>query len=126
VGIVLLRPGAHCDQPASQVASQAQYGRLLEAGVKVWEYQPTMFNAKVITLDGQVAVMGPVNFDSRSLTYDEEVMVVVVDPEVVGALDAQFDADLGRAEEVRPASWEQRHRRQRAMEGVVGYLARRV
>lgn len=126
VSVEVLRPGRHVTSRLSQLASQAQYDELLEAGVKVWSFQPSVLQAKVITVDGTVASIGPANFNSRSLTLDDEVNVVVVDPHVVGVLDSHFDADLGRSQEVDPARWARRGLGQRVAEAGPGFLARHL
>ena len=125
VAVELLRPGGH-GKRLSRLASEAQYDRLLQAGVRVWAFQPTEFLAKTITVDGAVASLGPVNFNSRSLTLDDEVNVVVLDPGVVEVVDAHFEADLDRAEAVDPARWSGRDLAQRAREAMPGFFARRL
>ena len=125
VAVEVLRPGGH-GKRLSRLASEAQYDRLLQAGVRVWAFQPTEFLAKTITVDGAVASLGPVNFNSRSLTLDDEVNVVVLDPGVVEVVDAHFEADLDRAEAVDPARWSGRDLAQRAREAMPGFFARRL
>ncbi len=126
VSVEVLRPGAQATSPLSQLASQAQYDKLLEAGVRVWSFQPSALQAKVITVDGSMGSIGPANFNSRSLTLDDEVNVVVIDPHVVGILDSHFDVDLDRSEEIDPARWARRGLKQRAAEMVPGFLARHL
>ena len=126
VAVELLRPGPHAESRLSQLASEAQYARLLEAGVRVWSYQPTVLQARAVTVDGVVAAMGPINFNSRSLTLDDEVNVVVFDPEVVKVVDDDFEADRERARPVDAASWQSRDRSRRLTEAVPGFLARRL
>jgi len=126
VKVEVLRPGPHARKRLPQVVSRSYYDPLLEAGVRVWEYQPTAFETKVITVDGEVANIGSVDFDAGSLTLNDEVTVVVFDPTVVAVLDEQFDADLERAEPVELADWAGRDRRQRAVEATTGFFARHL
>ncbi len=126
VSIEVLRPGPYVTSRLSQLASQAQYDKLLEAGVRVWSFQPSALQAKVITVDGSLASIGPANFNSRSLTLDDEVNVVVIDRQVASVLDSHFDADLVRAEEIDPSRWSGRGLGQRAAEAGPGFLARRL
>ncbi len=126
VTVDVLRPGPHARKRLSQLVSRSYYAALLAAGVRIWEYQPTALEAKVITVDGEVANVGPVDFDAGSLTLNDEVTVAVFDPSVVAELDDQFDADLKRSEPVIPADWARRDATQRATEATTSFLARRL
>ena len=66
-------PGPHADKRFVQLASEARYRELLDAGVEVWCYQPSMLHAKVMTVDEAVAVVGSANFNQRSTSLDEFV-----------------------------------------------------
>lgn len=122
VDVEVLLPGPHIDKRFVQLASEAQYAGLLEAGVKLWTYQPTMLHAKVMTVDGLVANIGSANFDSRSLVLDDEVNLVVLDPALVGELDRHFDEDLTESEPVEAGDWRDRTLVQRAKEKVAGLV----
>jgi cardiolipin synthase len=87
--------------------------------VKIWNYQPTMLHAKVMTVDGLVANVGSANLNSRSVALDEEINVVVIDPELVHTLDEHFDEDLSRSVAIEPGRWEHRSIAQRGAERVV-------
>ncbi|HEX2064588.1 MAG TPA: phospholipase D-like domain-containing protein [Acidimicrobiales bacterium] len=126
VAVQLLRPGSHAGSRTSQLASRAQYGELLEAGVRIWGFQGSMLNAKVITVDGEVGAVGPFEFKSHSLTFDDVVGVVVFDLDVVGVLDRHFDDDLARSEEISRDRWSERDRVQKLTERPLGFLARRL
>jgi cardiolipin synthase len=125
VAVDVLRPGRQ-QSALSRLASQAQYDRLLRAGVRVWSFQPTAFHVRAVTVDATVASLGAVNFNSRSLTLDDEVNVVVVDHGVARLVDDHFEADLERSAAVDPARWSERDLAQRAKELVPGFLARRL
>lgn len=96
----LLLPGDYQDARLVRYASQTWYEELLEAGVRVYEYQPTMMHVKSVTVDREWAVVGSPNFDSRSFELNFEVAVAVFDRALVRALDASFESDLGRAREI--------------------------
>lgn len=126
VEVDVLLPGPHADKRFVQLASQAQYGALLAAGVRLWSYQMTMLHAKVMTVDRTVASVGSANLTSRSLLLDDEVNVVVFDPDVIGILDGDFDADLHRSRRVDAAAWPDRGLSQRAIEVVAGLAGRHM
>jgi cardiolipin synthase len=73
-----------------------------------------------------VASVGSANFTSRSLLLDDEVNVVVFDPDVVAVLDDHFETDLAASEPVDPAVWPDRSLAQRAMEVVAGLGGRHM
>jgi cardiolipin synthase len=126
VAVDVLLPGPHVDKRFVQLASEAQYAGLLTAGVRLWSYQVSMLHAKVMTVDGLVASVGSANFTGRSLLLDDEVNLVMFDPQVVGALDADFEADLAHATAVDPAGWTERGLAQRALEAVAGLGGRHM
>jgi cardiolipin synthase len=126
VHIRLLRPGPHAGSRLSQLASEAQYETLMEAGVRIFAFQPTALHAKTMSVDGVVAAVGAINFNSRSLTLDDEITFVVADPAVVATLDEQFDADSDRAQAVDRARWNARKPQRKLLESPPGFLARRL
>ena len=69
-----------------------------------------------MTVDGAAANIGSANLNARSARLDEEINVVVMDPDVVGILDVHFDEDLERSVRVAPGSWGGRSLPQRALE----------
>ena len=121
VDVRLLMPGAS-DVPMVRNLSRTGYKRLLRAGVRLWEWGGAMLHAKTMTVDGLVANVGSANFDSRSLVLDDEVNLVVFDPDVVAVLDRHFDDDLARSEPVVPGEWDDRTIVQRAKEAVAGLV----
>jgi cardiolipin synthase len=124
VQIQILLPGSHADKRLVQVAGEARYPELLAHGVELWNFQPTMLHAKVMTIDGVVANIGSANLNSRSTACDEEINVVALDPALARVLDAQFDEDLDRSVRIEEVRWASRPWRQRAVEAVVTPLRR--
>ena len=124
VTVEILLPGPHTDQRACQLAGQYHYTRLLEAGVEIRQYQPTMMHAKIITVDGLAALIGSTNFNRRSMEHDEEVMLAVLDREFTAGLDRDFEADLDRSVPIDPARWKRRATWQRVRETSVWPIRR--
>jgi cardiolipin synthase len=100
VEIEILLPGPHADKRFVQLASHETFAPLLDAGARLWTYQPSMLHAKIMTVDGVVANIGSANLNARSTRLDEEINVVAIDRELTGALDRQFDEDLARSSPV--------------------------
>ncbi|GGQ71802.1 cardiolipin synthase B [Streptomyces flaveolus] len=119
VTVEILLPGPHTDQRACQLAGQYHYARLLDAGVSIRQYQPTMMHAKIITVDGVASLIGSTNFNRRSMDHDEEVMLAVLDEEFTAGLDRDFDADLERSVAIDRARWKRRAGLQRVREAAV-------
>ncbi|HJS27824.1 MAG TPA: phospholipase D-like domain-containing protein [Actinomycetota bacterium] len=126
VKVEILLPGPHGDKRFVQLAGHAVYDRLLEHGVRIWHFQPSMLHAKVMTVDGLVANVGSANFNARSTELDEEINLVALDPDLVRLLDEQFDEDLERSEEIEPGRWEDRSVGRRILEGITKPLRHKM
>jgi cardiolipin synthase len=124
VEVLVLVPGPHIDKEIVRVAGRLAYDELLDAGVRVFEYQPTMLHAKTLAVDGVWASVGSVNFDNRSFQLHDEATLCVQSERFAGELSEQFARDLEASEEIRPARWQGRPDRQRALERMT-QLARR-
>ncbi len=124
VEVDLLVPGPHADKRVSQLTSEGSYERLVDCGVRVWTFQPSMMHAKVMTVDGQAAVVGSSNFNRRSLDHDEEVVLIALDRDLVARLDADLDDDFSRSVEIDLTRWRNRSMPQRALETAVSPLRR--
>ncbi|AWE54922.1 phospholipase D-like domain-containing protein [Streptomyces sp. FB2] len=124
VRVEILLPGPHTDQRACQLAGQQHYTRLLEAGVHIRQYQPTMMHAKIITVDSVAALIGSTNFNRRSMDHDEEVMLAVLDEEFTAELDRDFEADLEKSVEIDLRRWRRRAAAQRVKEAAVTPIRR--
>ncbi|MGW4560941.1 phospholipase D-like domain-containing protein [Streptomyces sp. NPDC004561] len=124
VRVEILLPGPHTDQRACRLAGRHHYTRLLEAGVSIREYQPTMMHAKIITVDSVAALIGSSNFNRRSMDHDEEVMLAVLDEGFTASLDRDYEADLRRSADIDLARWRRRALLQRAREVAVTPIRR--
>ncbi|MDP8958833.1 MAG: phospholipase D-like domain-containing protein [Actinomycetota bacterium] len=119
VEVDVLIPGPHIDKRVCLLAAESEFEPLLEAGVRIWRYQPSMLHAKILTLDGMVACVGSANLNQRSMSLDEELCLVIFDPKVVEILEAHFAEDLERSKGVDPQEWQERGVGQRAKEGAI-------
>ncbi|MFE9773273.1 phosphatidylserine/phosphatidylglycerophosphate/cardiolipin synthase family protein [Streptomyces sp. NPDC005931] len=124
VKVEILLPGPYTDQRACRIAGQQHYETLLDAGVEIGEYQPTMLHTKIVTVDGVASLIGSTNFNRRSLEHDEEVMLAVLDEEFTAALDRDFDEDRLLCAPVDPARWRRRRLTLRLREAAVTPLRR--
>ncbi|MFE2050651.1 phospholipase D-like domain-containing protein [Streptomyces sp. NPDC059459] len=124
VEVEIVLPGPYTDKRVCQLAGQHFYEDLTACGVKIYQYQPTMMHAKVVTVDRVAALIGSTNFNRRSLDHDEEVMLAVLDQEFTATLDRHFDADLEVSELIRADRWKRRSAAQRARELAVQPIRR--
>lgn len=99
VDVRLLLPGINNDQPLTKSAGRAAYGRMLEGGVKIFEYQPTMIHTKSMVVDGLFSMFGSSNLDSRSSEINEELDVVVYDERFGREMETVFEKDLTQSRE---------------------------
>jgi cardiolipin synthase len=106
-----------------QLASQALYGSLLRAGIKVFLWKQAVLHAKTAVIDDQWATVGSFNIDHRSWAMNLEVNVNVVGSELAGQLRQVFEADQGRCEQLTRRKWRRRPLLLRLLEGFF-YLFR--
>ena len=108
VDVRILLPGPRTDVPSTRWAGRGYYGELLDAGVRIWEYQRTMMHAKTLVIDGCWSLVGSPNFDPRSLLLNFEVGVVMYDESIARTLEEQFETDLGYCRHIRREEFEKR------------------
>ena len=84
------------------------YGELLTAGVRLFEYRPSMTHVKALVVDERWTVIGITNVDHRSFEHNDEVNVALHDGVVAGRLRADFDGDLALSDEVTLPLWQAR------------------
>lgn len=113
------------DVPVVRLASQHLYGRLLRAGVRIFEMHSRVLHAKTITADGVYATVGSFNLDYWSDRRNLEVSVSVLDRGAASALEGQFLRDLEGAQEVRLETWTKRTWIRR-VSGWIAYQALRI
>jgi len=96
--IRLLLPGPHMDSRLVKLSSATLLGGLLEAGVEVFEYQPTMMHQKTVVADGRWSIVGSANFDNRSFELNDEVALLVDDETLAARLIEGIERDIARSE----------------------------
>ena len=107
VEVLIILPNELNDSRLVRWASRTYYRALLEAGVRIFEYQPTMFHVKAVTVDDDWAIVGSANFDNRSFELNYEVMVVAEDSMLVDSLQKSMRSDLRRSREITLADVEE-------------------
>src|SRR5690606_12759917 len=119
VRIRILLPGPHIDSDTVRLSSRASWGPLLEGGVEIHLYQPTMIHVKLLVVDGELVSVGSTNFDIRSFRLNDEASLNVYDCGFAAAMTAVFEQDLAQAEPYTLAMWTSRPLSERLAEAVV-------
>ncbi len=121
----ILTAGPSTDIKSTLYAGRAHYEELLAAGVRIYEYRNTMMHAKTFVVDSKWAAVGSMNADNRSMSFNEETMLMMLDEELGATLDRHFMEDLEHADEIDLAVFRKRPFMDRVKERVA-HLMRRV
>lgn len=109
VDVRVMVPAAKAsDMPMVQHAAHRHFESLLRAGVRLFEYQPTLIHQKVMAIDGLWCAIGSSNFDDRSFDINDEITLGIRDPALARQLEAIFERDLRDCIELELASWHRR------------------
>ena len=112
VAFIVIVPGSHTDQRWVRLASRRMWGQLLEAGVRIFEYEAGMTHVKALLVDDLWAVIGTTNFDNRSFEHNDEVNVAF--------RDAKRDRARRRRSRSGPEAVQGDHARRLAAPAAVG------
>ena len=105
VRVRVLVPGRLSDQRFVRLASRRMYRELLEGGVRLFEYRPSMTHMKALMVDRTWALIGTTNVDNRSFEHNDEVNVAFREQAVTERLRRDFEADLAASDEVTMETW---------------------
>ena len=122
VTIQLIVPGTKIDTELTRKASRSRWGKLLEAGVEFYEYQPTMYHCKVMIVDGLWVSVGSTNFDSRSFRLNDEANLNVLDPDFAAEQIRVFEEDKKKSKRMTFDAWKDRPFWEKVTERVAGLL----
>lgn len=108
VRVRVIVPGEHIDTAIVRRASRGLWGELLEAGVQIHEYQPTMLHCKLMVVDGLMTTVGSTNFDVRSFRLNDEANLNIYDAAFAARQSEVFEADLKQSRRVTLQTWRAR------------------
>jgi len=123
VRVQIIVPGPITDTAAVRRASRSTWGELLRAGVEIYEYQPTFYHVKVMTVDGLWVTVGSTNFDTRSFSTNDEANLNVYDRHFAAAQERIFEQDLERARRITLEQWERRPLSEKLWDYALGLLS---
>ncbi len=118
VSVEIIVPGAETDSTMVKHASRGKWGPLLKAGVKIYEYEPTMYHCKMMIVDDLWVSVGSANFGNRSFRLNDEANLNIFSREFAAEQVAQFEADKANCHEVTYKEWKQRSVWDRFMEVI--------
>ena len=124
VDVRLLLSGPRTDIRLARRAARGRYDRLLVAGVRVFEWEPSALHAKTFVVDGLWSSIGTMNFDNRSLVLNEEVTLMVLDGGFGHDMTAVFLDDLQHATEITREEFRKRPWTERVVERSANVIAR--
>jgi cardiolipin synthase len=108
VAVQIITPGTDIDSEVVRAASRERWGDLLKAGIRIAEYQPTMFHVKSLVVDDLLVSVGSTNFDNRSFSLNDEANLNVLDRGFAQSQVAVFNEDWRHTKLVTLAAWEAR------------------
>jgi len=119
VDVQVIVPGQVNDVPATKAGGRTAFGPLLSGGVKIFEYQPTMFHPKTMVVDGIFSTIGSTNFDNRSFRLNDEINLTMYDPAVGKRMEELFAEDRRHARPYTYKDYLSRSFKDRAFEWAV-------
>jgi len=108
VKVRIVVPGRYTDARVGRWAAQGLYGALLEAGIQIYEFQPTMMHCKVLVIDGVWSSVGSSNFDDRSFRLNDEANLNVFSEELARRQIELIDADILQSRRMVLKKWRNR------------------
>ena len=108
VSVQIITVGSHADSETVRRASRARWGPLLEAGVEIYEYQPTMYHCKTMIVDGLWVTVGSTNFDPRSFSLNDEANLSYYNSDFARRQIGIFQQDLAQSRRTTLQEWNDR------------------
>ena len=124
VDVRVLTVSTKTDVKTTWYAGRFRYEELLRKGVRIFEYQPTMLHSKTIVADGVWSSVGSMNFDNRSMAFNNESNLVVLDSRFGAQMDSVFLDDLRYSKEIKLDEFSRRSVWSKMLEAGASLLSR--
>jgi len=118
--VEIIVPGPHADTAVTRRASRSRWGPLLDAGVAIYEFQPTMFHCKIMVVDARWVSIGSTNFDNRSFRLNDEANLNALDERFAEEQAHVFEQDKARSRRITFEEWQRRPLGVRFVETLAG------
>lgn len=115
VRVMVPVPG-EIDHNIVRQASRGQLGRMLRAGIQIYEYRAALLHAKTMVVDGVWSTIGSTNLDNRSFALNDELNLVIYNEAVAKELESVFLEDLKYSRKVDYRHWRARSLKDRFLE----------
>nr|MDP9122593.1 phospholipase D-like domain-containing protein [Acidobacteriota bacterium] len=122
VEVEIIVPGPFIDTEITRQASRSRWGKLLEAGIAIYEYQPTMYHCKLMIVDDCWVSVGSTNFDNRSFRLNDEANLNVLAADFARREIEIFERDKGLSKRVTLEAWRRRSWFEKLLERAAGLL----
>ncbi len=109
----------HPDSRLLRHATGSYIKESLQAGIKIYFYEPVMLHAKVLIIDDEFVTTGSTNFDFRSFEHNFEFNALIYSKEFNLKMTKIFEEDLTHCTRLSMGKWKQRPITQKAIESVV-------
>jgi cardiolipin synthase len=126
VKVELIVPGPHMDAKVVQSASRAQWGGLLDAGVEIREFQPTMYHCKVLIVDDVWVSVGSTNFDDRSFRLNHETNLNIYDATFAREQVKVFEDDKRKTRPITRAELKDRSAVGKILDAIASTIRRQL
>ncbi|MBE0542572.1 MAG: cardiolipin synthase B [Verrucomicrobia bacterium] len=126
VKIEIIVPGPVMDTKIVQKASRSLWGALLDAGVEIYEYQPTMYHCKVLIVDDVWVSVGSTNFDDRSFRLNDEANLNIYDAAFAAEQVKVFEEDKNKSRLMTRAEFKNRSAVGKLFDEIAGTLRRQL
>lgn len=126
VKVEIIVPGPVTDASVVRGASRSVWGELLDAGVVIYEYQPTMYHCKIIIVDDVWVSVGSTNFDNRSFRLNAEANLNFYDADLAKELTKEFEADKRKSRLMTRAEFKNRSALRKMLDEMAGTLKRQL
>jgi cardiolipin synthase len=107
VRVMVLVPGV-IDHNLVRQASRSKFGRMLKAGVEIYEYEAALLHSKTMVIDSVWTTVGSTNLDNRSFALNDELNVVTYSQAVARRMEQVFFEDLERSKQIEYRGWSRR------------------
>lgn len=122
VSVDVIVPNSLTDVPLTRKSSRYFWGALLKAGVRIFEFQPTMYHPKLLIVDDVWASFGSANLDERSLRLNDEATLNVYGREFAKTQIDLFNQDLQRSRQISLEEWQARPLREKITDWFASWL----
>ncbi len=126
VKIEIIVPGPQTDSEFVQAAGRSRWGELLDAGVEIYEFQPTLYHLKVLIVDDVWVSVGSTNFDNRSFRLNDEANLNIYDAKFAAEQTTVFESDKGRSRRMTRGDFKNRSPLEKVLDAAAGLLRQQL